>query len=47
MFGPNGTQGSREDSSSVIRIVGGRNCHDGECPWQVTAEVQGLAPETT
>ncbi|XP_037656056.1 coagulation factor X isoform X2 [Choloepus didactylus] len=23
-----------EDDSSVIRIVGGRDCKDGECPWQ-------------
>lgn len=27
-----------EDSSNLIRIVGGQNCPDGECPWQVTAE---------
>ncbi|XP_040342958.1 coagulation factor X [Herpailurus yagouaroundi] len=23
-----------EDSSNLIRIVGGQNCPDGECPWQ-------------
>lgn len=35
----NETDGSPgEDSSSVIRIVGGQDCKDGECPWQVTMQ---------
>ncbi|XP_006851611.1 PREDICTED: coagulation factor X [Chrysochloris asiatica] len=25
---------TQEDSSHLIRIVGGRDCKDGECPWQ-------------
>lgn len=27
-----------EDASSLVRIVGGQDCKDGECPWQVTVE---------
>lgn len=27
-----------EDENSLTRIVGGRDCKEGECPWQVTAE---------
>lgn len=27
-----------EDGGSLVRIVGGRECNEGECPWQVIAE---------
>lgn len=27
-------QTHQEDSKNLIRIVGGRNCEEGECPWQ-------------
>lgn len=32
----NNTEDSQEDYSSLTRIVGGQECPDGECPWQVT-----------
>lgn len=31
----NETQPERS-SDDLVRIVGGRECKDGECPWQVT-----------
>lgn len=38
LLGLNGTEPSpNEDESHLVRIVGGRKCEDGECPWQVTA----------
>ncbi|XP_044106638.1 coagulation factor X-like isoform X1 [Neovison vison] len=46
----NETDGSPgEDSSSVIRIVGGQDCKDGECPWQallVNEENEGFCGGT-
>ncbi|XP_027943169.1 coagulation factor X isoform X2 [Eumetopias jubatus] len=30
----NGTDSSTEDVRGLVRIVGGQNCKDGECPWQ-------------
>ncbi|XP_004423266.2 PREDICTED: LOW QUALITY PROTEIN: coagulation factor X [Ceratotherium simum simum] len=30
----NKTETSLEDDGSVVRIVGGRDCTEGECPWQ-------------
>ncbi|XP_070263519.1 coagulation factor X-like [Myotis yumanensis] len=32
--GLNNTQPSSAEENSVVRIVGGRDCKDGECPWQ-------------
>lgn len=29
---------SVDEQKKLTRIVGGRDCGDGECPWQVTAE---------
>ena len=29
---------SVDEDRGLTRIVGGRECKDGECPWQVTAE---------
>lgn len=35
----NNTQPSpEEDEKDLVRIVGGRECKEGECPWQVIAE---------
>nr|KAF6368346.1 coagulation factor X [Myotis myotis] len=35
LLGLNNTQpSSAEDENSLVRIVGGRDCKDGECPWQ-------------
>ena len=31
----NKTQPER-NNDDLVRIVGGRECKDGECPWQVT-----------
>ena len=42
LLGLNRTEPSaREDGSEVVRIVGGRDCAEGECPWQVTAGLGG------
>lgn len=42
LLGLNRTEPSaREDDSKLIRIVGGRDCAEGECPWQVTAGLGG------
>lgn len=37
LLDPNRTAGEspEDDGSSLVRIVGGRDCKDGECPWQV------------
>ncbi|XP_014306292.2 coagulation factor X-like, partial [Myotis lucifugus] len=35
LLGLNNTQpSSPEEENSLVRIVGGRDCKDGECPWQ-------------
>ena len=42
LLGLNRTEPSAgEDGSQVVRIVGGRDCAEGECPWQVTAGLGG------
>lgn len=34
---------SEKNENSVIRIIGGRDCKDGECPWQVTAKCASVS----
>ncbi|XP_059936057.1 coagulation factor X isoform X2 [Mesoplodon densirostris] len=50
LLGLNGTEPSpKEDDSHLVRIVGGRDCEDGECPWQallVNEENEGFCGGT-
>ncbi|XP_004273717.1 coagulation factor X [Orcinus orca] len=50
LLGLNGTEPSpKEDERHLVRIVGGRDCEDGECPWQallVNEENEGFCGGT-
>ncbi|XP_017518363.3 coagulation factor X [Manis javanica] len=51
LLDPNRTAGEspEDDGSSLVRIVGGRDCKDGECPWQallVNEENEGFCGGT-
>nr|XP_008516383.1 PREDICTED: coagulation factor X [Equus przewalskii] len=38
LLGSNKTETNAENQQNLVRIVGGKECQEGECPWQVTAE---------